>query len=67
MQFCKNSLQPIGNNIIVVMYLIKLIGNWKQALDENFVVGTIFIYLFKAFNFIPHDLLKEKLVCLWFQ
>ena len=37
--------------------LIRLIENWKQALDQNFVVGTVLVDLSKAFDCIPHDLL----------
>ena len=39
--------------------LLRLTENWKQALDENFVVGTVLMDLSKAFN--PHDLLIAKL------
>ena len=41
--------------------LVRLIENWKQALDENFVVGTVLMDLSKAFYCIPHDLLIAKL------
>ena len=33
--------------------LLRLTENWKQALDENFVVGTVLMDLSKAFDCIP--------------
>ena len=41
--------------------LIRLIENWKQALDGNFVVRTVLMDLSKVFDCIPHDLLISKL------
>ena len=41
--------------------LIRLIENWKQALDKNFVVGTVLMDLSNNFDCIPHDLLIAKL------
>ena len=41
--------------------LIRLIGNWKNILDEKFLVGTVLMDLSKAFDCIPHDLLITKL------
>ena len=41
--------------------LIRLIENWKKALDEKFFVGAVLMDLSKAFDCIPHDLLITKL------
>ena len=42
--------------------LIRLIENWKKALGEKFLVGTVVMDLSKAFDCIPHDLLIAKLL-----
>ena len=39
---------------------MRLIENWKRALDENFRIGTVLMDLSKAFDCIPHDLLIDK-------
>ena len=41
--------------------LIRLIENWKKALDKKFLVGIVSIDLLRAFNCIPDDLLIAKL------
>ena len=42
--------------------LIRLIENWKKALNENFLVGTtVLMDLSKTFDCIPPDLLIVKL------
>ena len=41
--------------------LIRFIENWKKALDEKFLVGTVLMDLSKTFDCIPHDLLIAKL------
>ena len=41
--------------------LIRLLGELRQGLEKNFVVGGVFMDLSKAFDCIPHDLLIAKL------
>ena len=41
--------------------LIRLIKNWKTALDKSSFTGAVLMNLSKAFECIPHDLLIAKL------
>ncbi|KAK2561868.1 RNA-directed DNA polymerase from mobile element jockey [Acropora cervicornis] len=43
------------------LLLTKMIEDWKRALDNNLVVGIAFVDFRKAFDFIPHHVLVEKL------
>ena len=41
--------------------LLKMLELWKEALDKGKSVGAIFMDLFKAFDTLNHDLLKQNL------
>ena len=42
--------------------LIRLLEEWRQHLDNNKVVGGVFMDISKAFGCVPHDLLITELV-----
>ena len=39
--------------------LIRLLEEWKEKLDKNFIVGTVLMDLSQAFDCIPHDLIAK--------
>ena len=41
--------------------LIRLLEEWREKLDENFIVGAVLMDLSKAFGCIFHDLIIAKL------
>ena len=41
--------------------LIRLVEEWKSKLDNDFLVGSVFMDLSKAFDSIPHELIIAKL------
>ena len=41
--------------------LIRLIENWRHALDNNLFIGAVLMDLLNTFDCIPHDLLIAKL------
>ena len=41
--------------------MIRLLEEWRENLDKNYVVGGVLMDLSKAFDCIPHDLLLAKL------
>ena len=46
--------------------ITRLVEEWRERLDENFVVGAVLTDLSKAFNCIVHDLLIAKLAAYGF-
>ena len=51
--FLPKFIAAYGENYSSSQVLTRLIENWKQAVDENFVVGTVLMDLSKAFDCIP--------------
>ena len=41
--------------------MIRLLEEWRESLDNNFVVGSVFMDLSKVFDCIPYDLSIAKL------
>ena len=41
--------------------LLRIVEDWKEALDKNMFVGAILMDLSKAFDCLPHDLIIQKL------
>ena len=41
--------------------LLRLIEEWREYFDKDFVIGAVLTDLSKSFNCIPHDLLIAKL------
>jgi hypothetical protein len=41
--------------------LLKIIEDWKNALDQHIFTAAILVELSKAFDCLPHDLLLQKL------
>ena len=64
-EFIENKLSPYisayRKGYSTQHVLIRLIEEWKQALDKGKFVGAVLMDLSKAFDCIPHDLLVAKL------
>ena len=49
------------NNYSTQQVLIRLLEEWREKLDKNFIVGAVLIDLSNAFDCSPHDLIIAKL------
>ena len=41
--------------------LMRLLEEWRENLNKNYVVGQVLMNLPKAFDCVPHDILLAKL------
>lgn len=41
--------------------LIKIIDEWMEAIDNGYLIGTVFVDLRKAFDLVDHNILIQKL------
>jgi hypothetical protein len=56
-----DSQKPSRNGHGCQTTLLRLLEDWKTALDKNQYVAAILMYLSKAFDCLPHDILLCKL------
>ena len=47
--------------------LLNLLRNWQKSLDKSGVIGTVLMDLSKAYDCLPHDLLRAKLAAYGFE
>ena len=46
---------------------IRLFEEWRNKLDNNFIIGTVFMDLSKMFHCIPHSLIIAELATYWIE
>ena len=59
--FFQSTFQYLPFCIQARVWILRIIDDWKQALDENKYVAAILMDVSKAFDCLPHDLLLLKL------
>ena len=50
-----------GKGHSIELLLVKMIEDWRRALDKNLVIGIVFVHFRKAVNSISHHVLLNKL------
>ena len=60
-KYLSPSISAYRQNYKTQHVLIRLLEEWMEGLDNNFVVRGVFMDLSKAIDCIPHDLLIAKL------